>query len=336
MKKKSQPTMKDVARLSGVAESTVSRVISGTKFVAPETREAVERAMRELNFHRDAHARRLARGQSDFLGLVISNIENPFYPGLIKSFETAALNAGYEVLLCTTNYDPARTAHVFRKLIENKSPGVAVMTSRVDPGMAQQLAECGVASVFLDSGGPAPWKSDIRLDYAKGAGEAVRYLHTLGHRRFALLAGPQNRASHAGYRHAVEAALRKLGLKLQVIEGENTAESGADAVARLLTVAELPSAVLCSNDLTAMGAMRAFFKCGLRVPADVSVVGADDIPFAALAYPPLTTVRIPRERLGALALETLQAMLSTERRRGTQAVLETELVIRESTGPAKS
>ena len=329
------PTMVDVAKRCGVATSTVSRVLSGTKFVAPETRELVLRAMQELNFHRDSHARRLARGRSDFLGLIISNIENPFYPGLIKAFESAALERGFEVLLCTTNYDPVRTESVFRRMIENKSPGVAVMTSRVDPEMARRLAERGVESVFLDSDGPGPRKSNIRLDYAKGAGEAVRYLHTLGHRRFALIAGPQNRASHAGYRRAVEGALKKFGLKLQVIEGENDAESGAAAAGRLLTVAELPTAVLCSNDVTALGAIRAFFKSGLRVPEDVSVVGADDIPFAALAHPALTTVRIPRERLGALAMEVLQGMLNTPHRKGTETVLATDLVIRESTGPAK-
>ncbi|MEO7599922.1 MAG: LacI family DNA-binding transcriptional regulator [Opitutus sp.] len=336
MKKTSMPTMSDVAKRCGVTASTVSRVLSGTKYVAPATRELVVRAMEELNFHRDSHARRLARGRSDFLGLIISNIENPFYPGLIKAFETAALERGFEVLLCTTNYDPVRTAQAFRRMIENKSPGVAVMTSRVDSGMAQKLAARGVASVFLDSDGTGPLKSNIRIDYAKGAGEAVRYLHTLGHRRFALIAGPQDRASHAAFRRAVEAALRGFGLKLIVVEGTNDAESGAEAVTRLLTGAKLPTAVLCSNDVTALGAIRAFHRSGLRVPTDVSVVGADDIPFAALAHPPLTTVRIPRERLGVLALEILREMLATPAKRPREALLPTDLVIRESTGPAPS
>jgi LacI family transcriptional regulator len=336
MKTLSPPTMKDVARRCGVAESTVSRVLNGTKFVEPETRARVEQAVREMNFHRDSHARRLARGRSDFLGLVISNIENPFYPGLIKAFETAALAKGYEVLLCSTNYDPARTEHVFRRMIENKSPGVAVMTSRVNPTMARHLADHGIASVFLDSEGPGPRKSNIRLDYAKGAGEAVRYLHNLGHRRFALIAGPQHRASHSGYRAAVESELKKLGLKLHVIEGNNDAESGAEAAARLLTLVDPPTAVLCSNDLTALGAMRAFFKSGLSVPGGISVVGADDIPLAAISHPPLTTVRIPREQLGTLALESLHTMLGSTRRSGTEYQLATELVIRDSTGPARN
>lgn len=326
--------MRDVAEQCGVAESTVSHVINGTKFVSPRIREKVLRVVRELNFHRDSHARRLARGHSDFLGLIISDIENPFYPGLIKAFESAALEKGFEVLLCTTNYDQARTEHAFRKMIENKSPGVAVMTSRVEPQMAKLLAEQGVASVFLDSDGPGPRKSNIRLNYAKGASEAVHYLHHLGHRQFALVAGPQNRASHAAYQKAVDSALNEFSLEPQIIEGNNDVASGERAVQRLLTEKSFPTALLCSNDLTAMGAMRALFKCGLRVPDDVSVVGADDIPFSALTHPPLTTVRMPRERLGGLALEILQEMLSKPTAAGRECVLDTELVIRESTGLA--
>lgn len=336
MKKPTMPTMKDVAKSCGVAESTVSRVLNGTKFVAPATRAIIERALKEMNFHRDSHARRLARGRSDFVGLVISDIENPFYPGLIKSFETAALAHGYEVLLCTTNYDPSRTEHVFRRMIENKSPGVAVMTSQVDDPMTQRLAEHGIASVFLDSDGPGPRKSNIRLDLAQGAGEAVRYLHTLGHRRFAFIAGPQDRPSHSAYRRAVEGELKKLGLKPHIIVGNNDATTGADAAARLLTLAERPTAVLCSNDLTALGAVRAFLRCGLNVPGDVSVVGADDIPMAALSYPPLTTVRIPREKLGTLAMDILHTMLGSPRRAGVESRMATDLIIRESTGPIQT
>ena len=324
--------MKDVAARCGVSESTVSHVLNGTKFVSPATREKVQRALQEMNFHRDSHARRLARGHSNFLGLIISDIENPFYPGMIKAFETAALAQGFEVLLCTTNYDPARTDDAFRKMIENKSPGVAVLTSRVDPKMARYLAEHGVASVFLDSGGPGPRTSEIRVDYRKGVSGAVRYLHRLGHRNFALIAGPQNRASHVAYRQAVEAALAEWKLKALIVEGNNDAASGGAAVQRLLMEAQFPTAILCSNDVTAMGATRALFQCGLRVPADVSVVGADDIPFAALTQPPLTTVRMPRERLGSLALELLQELLAKKSAKGRAVVLETETVIRESTG----
>ena len=323
--------MKDVAACCGVSESTVSHVLNHTKFVAPETKARVEQALKEMNFYRDSHARRLARGHSDFLGLVISDIENPFYPGLIKSFENAAVEFGYEILLCTTNYDPARTDQAFRRMIENKSPGVAVLTSRVDPCIATHLADHGIASVFLDSGAPGKLRGTIRVDFAKGAEAAVHYLHHLGHRHFALIAGPQQRASHVAYRKAVEAALKALGLKPHLIEGNNDAAGGATAVRGLLALPLLPTAILCSNDVTAMGAIRAVFQAGLRVPQDISIVGADNIPFAALTQPPLTTVRMPRERLGTLACEMLKKMIENPGVRGREAVLETELIIREST-----
>lgn len=326
--------MKDVAARCGVAESTVSHVLNHTKFVAPETRERIEQALREMNFHRDSHARRLARGHSNFLGLIISDIENPFYPGVIKGFESAALEQGYEILLCTTHYDPGRTEQAFRKMIENKSPGVAVLTSNADSAMQQYLASHGVASVFLESGGATRLKADIRMDFQRGAGAAINYLHHLGHREFALIAGPQRRASHRSYRLAVDSALQPHGLEPQVIEGTNDVAGGELAVRELLVAARFPTAILCSNDLTAMGAMRGLKQAGMRVPEDVSVVGADDIPFAALSQPALTTVKMPRERLGRLAMEMLGEVMSEAAGEGRDAVLETELVIRESTGSA--
>ena len=325
--------MKDVADRCGVAESTVSHVINGTRFVSPEVREKVLRAMSDLHYHGNAHARRLARGSSDFLGLIISDIENPFFPGLIKAFESAAIRHGYDVLLSTTNYDPIRTEASFRKMIENKAPGVAVMTSRVDPSTAGVLERNGVAAVFLDSGDVGPTCSNVRLNYAKGANEAINYLYNLGHRRFAFIAGPQNRPSHVAYRQAITSALHETGLKPHTLEGQNDVEGGDRAVQEILTGRNFPTAILCSNDLTAIGALRALIRAGIRVPEDVSIVGADDIPFAALTQPPLTTVRIPREKLGELAFDVLLRMLR-EKQPGSESLLDTELVIRHSTGGA--
>lgn len=323
--------MKDVANRCGVSESTVSHALNGTKKVAAKTRQKIETAIAELNYFRDSDARRLARGKSNFLGLIISDIENPFYAGLIKAFETAAIDSGYEMLLCTTNYDPARMKNAFRKMIENKSSGVAVMTSRVDPKMANQLAEQGIVSVFLDSGKPGPLRSNLRMDYTKGAQGATNYLHNLGHRDFALVAGPQDRASHIAYKKAVEQALKEWRLIPRVLEENNNVEGGTHAVNALLTEKRRPTAVLCSNDLTAMSVIRSLAKFGIRVPEDISVVGADDIPFAALTQPPLTTIQIPREQLGVVAMQTLHEMLIKPTKSGTESILETELVIREST-----
>lgn len=331
----STPKMKDVAKRCGVSESTVSHVLNGTKFVSEATRKRVLAAVERLGYHRDAHARRLASGQSNFLGLIISDIENPFFPGLIKGFESAALEAGFEMLLCTTDYSPQRTEAAFRKMIENKSPGVAVMTSRVAPEMGVYLAEHGVASVFLDSDSAGPRKCNVRIDYRTGTSQAVRHLYELGHRDFALIAGPQMRASHLAYRIAVESALGQFGVRAAVIESTNDAATGETAVKALLAMTVVPTAVLCSNDLTAMSVCSALARRGVSIPGDVSIVGADDIPFAALTQPPLTTVRMPRTQLGTLALDTLRDMIGNPGRRGSELTVGTDLIVRESSGRAR-
>jgi DNA-binding LacI/PurR family transcriptional regulator len=326
--------MKDVAAMSGVSESTVSHVINNTKFVSSEVRERVVAAMRQLNFHGNAHARRLARGYSDFLGLIVSDIENPFLAGLIKAFDAAAHQLGFDVLLSLTNYEADRTGKAFRTMIENRTPGVAVMTSRVDPAMAESLKANDIASVFLDSGGIGPLRSNIKLDYGSGSHEAVNFLYNLGHRDFAFVAGPQNRASHQAYLAAVQRALGDLDLKPKVIMGENDVASGERAVQRLLTERPLPSALICSNDLTALGGIRALQRAGIRVPQDMSVVGADDIPFASLSQPSLSTVRIPSQGLGDAACRILQRMIQGKEKAFEES-LPTSLVVRESTGTAR-
>jgi LacI family transcriptional regulator len=327
-------TMKDVAVRSGVSETTVSHVLNNTRAVAEKTRLRVSKAMRDLNFHGNAAARRLARGQGDSVGLIISDVENPFFPALIKSFENAALRHGYDVLLCTTNYDPARTLHALRKMVANQTPGVAVMTSSVSPESARVLADADIASVFLDADKVTDRQSSLHLDYAKGTLEGITYLHNLGHRRLTLVAGPQDRASHVAYRRGVEQAGKRVGVKVRVIEAGSDLAGGAGAIERLLTSPQFPTAILCSSDLTAIGALRALVKAGIRVPQDVSLIGADDILLAALTDPPLTTVRIPRELTGELAFEALRALFTGEARRGAVTVVPTELVVRGSTGAA--
>lgn len=328
--------MKDVADRAGVSETTVSHVLNNTRTVAEKTRSRVVKAMSELNYHGNMYARGLARGRSDTVGLIISDVENPFFPALIKSFENAALKHGYEVLLCTTNYDPARTRQAVQRMLATQVPGVAVMTSSISPTDAAVFEESDVASVFLDARKLGARQSSLKFDYAKGTAEAVNYLYNLGHRSFGLIVGPQERASHVAYREGVSQAVRKHKLQLRTVEGDNDLAGGERAIQRLLTDATPPTAILCSNDLTAVGALRMLQRAGIRVPQDVSLVGADDVLVATLTDPPLTTVRIPREAAGEAAFAALHTLLAGRAGRGTVSILPTELVVRGSTGPAST
>lgn len=324
-------TMKEVALRAGVSQSTVSHVINKTRTVSEEKRSSVLAAMRELGFAANAHARGLARGRSDFIGMLISDIENPFFPGVIKAFESVARQNGFEVLLFSTNYDMEIAERACRKLVENQASAAAIMTSQLDPALLEFLAANDIKSVMLDGTAVPPHRGSIRLRYEKGAVEGVQCLFNLGHRDIAMIAGPQNRKSHVSYKTAVESAAWALNCRLRVVEGNNTSESGSEAVEQLLTNSDFPTAILCSNDLTAIGAIRTLTASGLRVPEDVSVVGADDIPMSQLMTPTLTTIHIPRQELARMAFNLLHKMISTGTQEDLDLLLDTQLVIRAST-----
>ncbi|HEV2494527.1 MAG TPA: LacI family DNA-binding transcriptional regulator [Terriglobia bacterium] len=327
--------MRDVADHAGVSVTTVSHVMNRTRFVAVKTRQRVLAAIRELNYYKDAHARRLAVGHSNFFGLIVSDIRNPFFPDIISSFEAAALEKHSDVLLSNTSYDPKRTEAAVRKMIENKVRGVAVMTSEFNAALAEELTSNQVCVVFLDLGQVGPYLSNIRVDYSGGILQAINHLHDLGHQDIAFIAGPQTLRSAVIRRKAFMEGLRHWGLSSHwALEDSHKVEGGIAAVRTLLDSDRFPTAILCSNDLIAIGAMNALQDAGLRVPEDVSVVGFDDIDFASFAVPPLTTVRLSRERLGRLALEALRKMLRNKKRQGGEYVVETELVVRKSTARA--
>jgi len=327
--------MKDVAQVAGVSKATVSRVLNKARYVDPKTRQRVLKAASQLNYYQNVHARRLARGRSDLFGLVISEIANPFFPEVIRGFEAAALERGLEVLLCNTEYGPERIEAAVRKMIENKVRAAAVMTSVMDAAHISELASHQSATVLLDQECPKRFVSCIQIDYAGGATQAVDYLWELGHRRFAFVAGPGNIQSAQTLRRSVVEVLQRRHMPCQVREGNHRIDGGAAAAHRLLEESMLPTAVLCGNDLTAIGVMNALEGAHLRVPQDVSVVGFDDIYFAHLARPALTTIRIPREGLGWLSFEVLDKTLRSKQKKGALYTCETALVVRESTGPVK-
>jgi len=324
--------MKDVAERAGVSITTVSHVLNKTRHVAPQTRDRIIKTIRELGFFKNAHARRLARGLSDSFGLIVSDIRNPFFPEIVASFEEAAMKGGFELFLCNTNYDPARSEAAVRRMIENKVRGVAVMTSEIPSDLAARLAARQIATVFIGTGAAAPYTSNIRVDYSCGIHEAIDHLFQLGHRDFAFIAGPQNLQSAVARREAFVDAMHRHNIQsCQVVEGNHRADGAISAVHNLLSASKTATAILCSNDLTAIGALSTLQKAGLRIPEDISVVGFDNIDFAALAHPPLTTVNLPRNLLGKVAFEALRKLEHSERHAGSEYVIKTHLTIREST-----
>jgi DNA-binding LacI/PurR family transcriptional regulator len=328
--------MKDVAERAGISITTVSHVLNKTRPVHPDTERRVLEAVRELNFHANAHARRLAKSRSDLYGLLISEIANPFFPEIIKGFQQAAWERGFDMLLLNTEYDPVHTRLALRKLIESEVRGVGVVTSSLDAEVADELIPAQIGVVYCNLGPPRRLVCNIEIDHARGIAQALEHLIQLGHRQVAVIAGPQTNRTAVTIKNAIVKGLETAGLRpAAILESDYKLDGGASAVSSLFKEEFFPTALFCGNDLTAMGAMSALEEMGLRVPEDVSVIGFDDIFFARLARPPLTTIHIPREPLGRQILELLDKMSRSKRQMGTERVLETSLVIRKSTAPPR-
>ena len=331
-------TIKDVAKRAGVGIATVSRALHGSPQVSPQTAARIRKVIEELGYRPNTNAQSLASGHSHLLGLVVSDITNPFFPELIKGFEGVALDHGYDVFVASTNYDPARTALCVKRMIERKIDGVAIMTSEVDPSLPDTFSRRKVPLVFLDVGQVACGVSNVKVDYAHGILEAVDHLRALGHNRIAFISGPLRLES---VRERRDAFLNRIGEPLGgvrieplVEEGNHKADGGFEAMERVLKRAPGTTAVIASNDLTAIGALRAIRQHGLRVPEGLSVVGFDDIQMAQFTEPPLTTVKLVRTEIARLACEALLHLIKT-RGTGVEYCMSTSLVVRASTGPAR-
>ena len=325
--------MGDVAKKAGVSITTVSHVMNGTRAVALATRRRVLQAVEELRYYKNTSARLLVRGSSDLIGIIISDIQNPFVPPLVKSFEAAVMRANLELLLGMTDYEPAKAAAAVRRMIESRVRGVAVMTSQFEPHLLQTLAAADIPVVALDLPKVGKGRSSVTLDYSPGVEKAVLHLRHHGHREVAIIHGPLRLVSARRYYDHMRAILLGAGMTITAAaEGDNQAESGAICLETLWHRGHRPTAVLCGNDLMAIGVLGAAARLGISVPGQLSIIGSDDIAMASYSNPPLSTVSVPRDAMGYEAFRLLERMCGPAGKRGTQAVLPADFVPRGSTG----
>lgn len=329
--------IKQVARLANVSTATVSRTINGSDKVTPETAARVRRAIEELRFYPNTNARALGSGRSSLYGLIISDITNPFFPELVKSFEDIAVQYGQEVLIANTDYNPARTEMCVTRMLQRKVDGVAIMTSEMDERFIGEFSSRGIPLVFLDTGKPQERISNVLIDYPAGVDAAIGHLIALGHTAIGFIAGPSTLRSANIRRRAFIDSLRRNGIRLEanfIEEGDHRMEGGHAAMARMLNRSPRPTAVLASNDMTAIGAMGAIFECGLSVPGDISVIGFDDIQLGEYTQPALTTVRLSRPEIAKLAFRSLYDVNHSGAVKGKELIVKPSLKVRKSTGKA--
>jgi DNA-binding LacI/PurR family transcriptional regulator len=335
------PDIRAVAAMAKVSIATVSRTINGSPLVSDRLSKRVWQAIKQLNYFPNTHARTLVSGRSRLLGIIVENITNPFFPELIQSFEEIAVKHGYEILVSSSNSDPAILTTCVRRMLERKVDGVAVMTFGAEESVLDQLVHRNVPIVLAEFKLDDPKASTILLDYSSGIRAAVEHLVSLGHRNIAFLAGPHQLHSAVTRENDFRTAMRGVGLPVQkkwVIECDHTLKGGVAGFTQLQKLTARPTAIVCSNDMIAIGVLRAAYMEDLRVPHDLSVIGLDDIDFAEFTLPPLTSIRLSRVDLARAAFEALRAQAEDlpNSKMAREFLVSTSLVVRGSTGAPSS
>lgn len=331
-------SMRDVAVRAGISVSTVSHVVNGTRYVAPQTAQRVRAAMQALGFIPPPGKRPAAGPGSRLLGLVVSDIVNPFFSEVAQGFELAALRHGWECTLADTDYSEDRLMSCVSGLMARDVAGVAIMTSEADTRLTRALRKRHVPAVFLDDGPVDDCCSRIGIDYDLGIEQAMRHLYELGHREVGFVCGPTEYVSVQQRRAAFERAARLLRMKSAVeVSGLNTT-GGERAVYALMKSIQHPTAILACNDLMAIGVLRALDCLGFRVPADVSVIGFDNIGLSSVTRPALTSVEVVPRNIGIIAMEALRSMSreTCSGSPGREYRVRTQLVVKRSTAALRN
>jgi LacI family transcriptional regulator len=332
-------TIADVARRAGVSTATVSRVLAGLGGARPETQRRVLEAAQALDYRPSEIARALKRRSTQTFGLIVTDIENPYFPQLVRSVEDAARAEGYAILLCNAADDPDREAFYLDLLVERRVDGLIIAASSLGVRHLEWLTAPRLPVVLVNTAAPDVHLPSIMSDNGAGGRLAAEHLLGLGHRRFGYLMAPPRNVDAPDRLAGVRQALKAAGLG----EGAPTVTTGAPLVgggeAAMLEMLDRDpriTAVVAYNDLMAIGALRAVRQRGLCVPDDISVVGFDDVAFAAYVDPPLTTIAQGTVEMGRWAVAQLARWLraGAPDPTATSIQLPVRLVVRGSTGPA--
>jgi DNA-binding LacI/PurR family transcriptional regulator len=333
--------IREIARRAKVSTATVSRTINRVPTVDPQLARRVWKIVDELGYYPNTQARALVSGRSRILGLIVSEITNPFFPEIVQSFEDISVQHNYEILLTSTVHDPKRMELAVRRMIERRVDGVAILTFGMEDSLIAGLRFRKVPLVFVDVGPPVPGVGNIRVHYQHGIRQAVQHLAALRHVRIAFVSGPSHLRSALARKAAFEESMREIGLEVApelMVVGDHTMEGGMQALVELARLSKRPTAIVCSNDMSAIGVMRQAYDYGITVPQDLSVVGFDDIRLAQFMSPPLTTVQMSQTELARLAFRALMNEVQREfpAPKGSEYVLTTNLILRKSTALAPS
>jgi LacI family transcriptional regulator len=329
-----RPTIFDVARVSGVSYSTVSRVVNGHANVKAETRARVQAAMTELGYVAHVMARALASGRTQTIGLLARGIDNPFFTAVIKGVDQEVSQADYDLLLCTTHSRNEQEGEYVARLSHGMVDGLLIVVPTALPDYVSLLRASHYPFVLIDHDSDAPGCTMVNAANRAGTREGIDYLISLGHRRIGFITGRPDVGAAIQRLEGYRDSLRAAGLREEealVVSGDFMEDRGYAAALELLALRHPPTAIFASSDTAAFGVLSAARDAGLRVPGDLSVLGFDDIVEAAWFGAGLSTVRQPLREMGRVAVQRLIALLADPTRPPERVVMATELVVRHTT-----
>ena len=337
-----RPTQEDVAREAGVSRATVSYVINnrtdGNVRISEETRCRVLEAIEELGYRPNVLARSLRQGQTHTIGMIVPDNTNPFFAEVARGVEDTSFEQGYSVILCNSDGDLDKELLYTNVLAEKRVDGILFVAAGMSTEHICALQERRMPVVVVDRDIPDVAVDSVMTANERGGWLATRHLIELGHRHIGCIAGPSDVTPSAervtGYRQA----LRETGILVDealIVKGDFQYESGYQAARQLLSMEDPPTAIFACNDLMAIGTVSAAVRLGRQVPADLSVVGFDDVPLASFANPALTTIVQPKYEIGVVAATMLLERMQDPDRPPHRKMLDTELVVRQSTAPAR-
>jgi DNA-binding LacI/PurR family transcriptional regulator len=327
-------SIKDIARLAGVSHSTVSRALNRSPLIPAETAKRIQRIATEQGYTASAVARSLVTRKTQAIGVVVTSIADPFNGEVVAGIEEVANREGYSVVLATSQADPQREMTVVRSFRERRVDGILVASSRLGAQYQSLFDELEAPMVLLNNQHPSEMAHSVSIDNMDGGYQVTAHLIALGHRDIAYIGDQSGLQSDEERFGGFQAAMKNAGLKIRrdlVVRGDGKQAGGKERAVELLALAVRPTAIFCYNDMTALGVIEEIHAKGWRVGKEVSVIGFDDLFFAASLEPPLTTFRQPKRELGKQAMQLLLAIL-----RGQEAerkvVVRGELIVRGSTG----
>ncbi|EIJ78118.1 transcriptional repressor, lacI family protein [Bacillus methanolicus PB1] len=327
----------DVAKLANVSTATVSRVLSNSGTVSKETTEKVMEAIEKLNYQPNILARQLRKLETKTILVVVPDITNTFFSKILRGIEEVAAKNGYQVLLGDTGNNLEREKEFLNILRQKKADGLILLTARIDQNSIEEIANefpVVLACEYIE-GSQIP---TVSIDNISSARKATEHLILLGHKRIGFISGPLNVVLSRDRLKGFHQAIAQHGIAAEpylIQEGDFSYESGFNLMMKFLALEQPPTAVFAANDEMAIGAMKAIKSKGLRVPDDISVVGFDDIKFASIVEPALTTIAQPMFDIGMKAMELLLKLIHKDPLEKNQYILEDKLIIRDSSNEYK-